>query len=93
VQSYVGGKIGSRKDAIKALDDVCDFYELNEPSSPLPLLIRRAQRLASKSFLDILRDLAPDAVATAEALGGGGGDASDPAAAEAAAETEESSSW
>ena len=93
VQSYVGGMIGSRKDASKALDDVCDFYELNEPSSPLPLLIRRAQRLASKSFLDILRDLAPDAVATAEALGGGGGDASDPAAAEAAAETEESSSW
>ena len=93
VQSYVGGKIGSRKDAIKALDDVCDFYELNEPSSPLPLLIRRAQRLASKSFLDILRDLAPDAVATAEALGGGGAEASETAAAEAATETEESSSW
>ncbi|WP_182869799.1 type VI secretion system protein TssA [Stieleria mannarensis] len=70
-QGYrVNGKITSRKEAIKALDDVCDFYEENEPSSPLPLLIRRAQRLASKSFLDILRDLAPDAVSQAEALGG-----------------------
>lgn len=74
---YVGGKIASRKDAIKALDDVCDYYESNEPSSPLPLLIRRAQRLASKSFLEILRDLAPDAVSQAEALGGGSSGSSD----------------
>ena len=65
------GRINTRQDAIKALDAVCDFYESNEPSSPLPLLIRRAQRLASKSFLDILRDLAPDAVSQAELLGGG----------------------
>lgn len=65
------GRINTRQDAIKALDAVCDYYESNEPSSPLPLLIRRAQRLASKSFLDILRDLAPDAVSQAELLGGG----------------------
>ncbi|MCO8120412.1 type VI secretion system protein TssA [Stieleria sp. TO1_6] len=98
VQGYrVNGKITSRKDAIKALDDVCEFYEENEPSSPLPLLIRRAQRLASKSFLDILRDLAPDAVSQAEALGGGiasessGGYAE--STEESAGESEESSSW
>ncbi|QEG01453.1 hypothetical protein Mal15_55290 [Stieleria maiorica] len=77
-QGYrVNGKITSRKEAIKALDDVCDFYEENEPSSPLPLLIRRAQRLASKSFLEILRDLAPDAVSQAEALGGSSSESSD----------------
>ncbi|MEO1527599.1 MAG: type VI secretion system protein TssA, partial [Planctomycetota bacterium] len=51
------GKIATRQQAIKALEDVCDFYDINEPSSPLPLLIRRAQRLASASFLDILRDV------------------------------------
>ncbi|OYP35797.1 type VI secretion system protein TssA [Rhodopirellula sp. MGV] len=67
---YVGGKIATRQQAVKALEDVCDYYELNEPSSPLPLLIRRAQRLSSASFLDILRDVAPDAVAQAEALSG-----------------------
>ena len=87
---YVGGKISTRKDAVKALEEVCDYYESNEPSSPLPLLIRRAQRLASKNFLDILRDLAPDAVAQAEALGGCG---STEAASEAVEESEESSSW
>ncbi len=67
------GRIVTREDAIKALDRVCEYYERNEPSSPLPLLIRRAQRLASKSFLDIIRDLAPDAVSQAEAWGGGAG--------------------
>lgn len=95
-QGYrVSGKIASRKDAIKALDDVCDFYEENEPSSPLPLLIRRAQRLASKSFLDILRDLAPDAVAQAEALGGSGiGDHHTESSSGSAQESgDESSTW
>lgn len=64
------GRIETREQVLKALDSVCDFYERNEPSSPVPLLIRRAKRLASKSFLDILRDLAPDAVSQAEAWGG-----------------------
>jgi hypothetical protein len=48
--------------------------------------------LASKSFLDILRDLAPDAVSQAEALGGGVGyleGASDAPASK----SEESSNW
>ena len=67
------GKLVTRDDAIKALDRVCEYFERNEPSSPLPLLIRRAQRLASKSFLDIIRDLAPEAVSQAEAWGGGAG--------------------
>ncbi|MDV6033365.1 MAG: type VI secretion system protein TssA [Phycisphaera sp. RhM] len=93
----VNGKIASRKDAIKALDDVCDFYEENEPSSPLPLLIRRAQRLASKSFLDILRDLAPDAVSQAEALGGNKSDlshsSSEPVSDSGETTQDDSSSW
>lgn len=72
-QVRLAGKLVTREDAIKALDRVCDYFERNEPSSPLPLLIRRAQRLASKSFLDIIRDLAPEAVSQAEAWGGGAG--------------------
>lgn len=72
-QAFVNGQIASRDQAIRALDKVCEYYERNEPSSPLPLLIRRAQRLASKSFLEIIRDLAPDAITQAEALGGSGG--------------------
>lgn len=67
------GRISTRADAIKALDKVCEYFETSEPSSPLPLLLRRAQRLASKSFLEIIRDLAPDALSQAEAWGGGAG--------------------
>ncbi len=85
------GKICSRDQAMTALDEVCEYYELHEPSSPLPILIRRARRLASMNFLDILRDVAPDAVAQAEVLSGvRNGDAAGDSSAE---ESEDSSSW
>ncbi len=56
------GALRTRDDAIKALDKVCEWIELNEPTNPAPLLIRRAQRLMSKNFMDIIRDLVPDGV-------------------------------
>jgi type VI secretion system protein ImpA len=64
------GEIHTREDVIRALDKICEYYERHEPSSPLPLLIRRAKRLASKSFLEIIRDLAPDALTQAQSIGG-----------------------
>ncbi|MCO6456055.1 MAG: type VI secretion system protein TssA [Pirellulaceae bacterium] len=70
----LSGDVVTREDAIRALDKVCEYFEKHEPSSPLPLLIRRAQRLAHKSFLDIIRDLAPDAIAQLEHLSGPVGD-------------------
>ncbi|MBV9747229.1 MAG: type VI secretion system protein TssA, partial [Acetobacteraceae bacterium] len=36
------GPVTTRADALRLLDLACDYYERNEPSSPLPLLIRRA---------------------------------------------------
>jgi type VI secretion system protein ImpA len=64
------GKIRTREEAILALDGVCAYYAENEPSSPLPMLIRRAKRLASKSFIEILQDLLPDSVDRAQSLRG-----------------------
>jgi type VI secretion system protein ImpA len=64
------GDISSREDVIRALDRICDYYKRYEPSSPVPLFLNRAKRLASKSFLEILRDLTPDAVNQALAIGG-----------------------
>ena len=49
---------------------MCEWIEHNEPSNPAPLLIRRAQRLMSKSFIDIIRDLAPGGVDEIEKLAG-----------------------
>ena len=55
---------------MRALQRVCDWIERHEPSNPAPLLIRRAQRLMSKSFLEIMRDLNPEGVHEIEKLAG-----------------------
>jgi type VI secretion system protein ImpA len=71
------GEIRSREDVIKAIDKICQYYARHEPSSPLPLLLKRAKRLASKSFLEIVQDLSPEAVAQIQALGGVDSDGSE----------------
>jgi type VI secretion system protein ImpA len=63
-------EIRSRDDVIRVLDKLCDYYAQYEPSSPLPLLLKRAKRLTSLSFMEIIQDLAPDAVAQAKSIGG-----------------------
>lgn len=64
------GPPATRAEAMRLLDLVIEFYEANEPSSPLPLLIARARRLADMGFMDILRDMAPEGVAQAERIAG-----------------------
>ncbi len=59
--SGVDGAIRSRQDAVRALERICDYYAKNEPSSPLPFLLRRAQRLAEMDFLEAISELTPDA--------------------------------
>ncbi|MDE2005790.1 MAG: type VI secretion system protein TssA [Rhodospirillales bacterium] len=54
--------IPSRTDALRLLDLVVEFYNRTEPSSPVPLLIARARRLAEMSFIDVLQELAPDGI-------------------------------
>jgi type VI secretion system protein ImpA len=56
------GEIRSREDAIRHLENVCEFFQRTEPANPAPLLIRRAQRLITKSFVEIIEDLAPGSV-------------------------------
>lgn len=66
----IAGEIRSREDVVRVLDQACEYFERHEPSSPVPLLLRRAKRLVSKDFMEILRDLAPDGVSQAENIGG-----------------------
>ena len=68
--AQAGGPVRSRQDVMRALDDIIRYFERSEPSSPVPILLRRAQRLVDKSFLDILRDLAPDGIKQAELFRG-----------------------
>jgi type VI secretion system protein ImpA len=64
------GVITSRAEAVRALDAVSAFFQQTEPSSPVPLLLARAKRLVSKSFLEVLADLAPGALEQARAASG-----------------------
>lgn len=64
------GQIASRDDAIRTLERVCEWIERHEPSHPAPLLIKRAQRLMTKNFFEIIRDLAPDGLDSVEKIAG-----------------------
>jgi len=66
----ISGVVRSRQDAVRALDAVSMFFRQHEPSSPIPLILDRAKRLVSKSFLEVLADIAPDALAQARSAGG-----------------------
>ena len=62
--------VESREDVLHILDQVCTYYELFEPASPVPLLLKRAMRLVEKNFLEIIEDLAPDSMAQIEKICG-----------------------
>ncbi len=64
------GAMRSRDDAIRLLDMVCQYLERNEPTNPAPLLIRRAKRLMTMDFMEIIRDLAPDSLTQIQTIAG-----------------------
>ncbi|MGN2253714.1 type VI secretion system protein TssA [Frateuria sp. GZRe12] len=69
-RSGVPGRIETPQDVLRRIDEICDYYARCEPSSPVPLLLRRAQRLVGKNFLDLLKDLAPGGVSEMEVISG-----------------------
>ena len=70
VQASATGTIQSREDCRRALDRVCEYLERHEPSNPASLFARRAQRMLSLPFLDIMRELSPDSMSHLEMLTG-----------------------
>ena len=74
VDGGVGGRlpgaIRTRDDVVRTLDRLIEYFRRNEPASPVPLLLQRAKRLTGKSFLDIIRDIAPDSLTQVEAIRG-----------------------
>ncbi|HEX4916619.1 MAG TPA: type VI secretion system ImpA family N-terminal domain-containing protein [Limnobacter sp.] len=55
--------IASRAQALAAIDAVCAYLEHAEPTNPAQLLLKRARRLVDKNFMQLMKDLAPDALA------------------------------
>jgi len=67
--SFSGG-ISSRDDVLRAIDGITAYYAKHEPASPIPMLLGRCRRLVTMDFIDIVRELVPEAMAQIEALQG-----------------------
>ncbi|GGU51698.1 hypothetical protein GCM10009504_05500 [Pseudomonas laurentiana] len=71
VAQYAGSKaFSSREEVVIALEAIEAYYSLHEPSSPIPMLVRRVRRLAGKDFLEIIAELAPSSIDDMRALAG-----------------------
>ncbi len=55
-------RISNRHDIIRILDQICQYYQTNEPASPVPLLLKRAKKLVDKDFIEIIKDLTPASI-------------------------------
>lgn len=68
-QAGVAG-IHSRQDVLKTLDLIMKYYAENEPSSPVPILLQRAQRLVTADFMQIVQNLLPDGLSQLKQIKG-----------------------
>ena len=64
------GRIETPQDVLRKLDEICDYYARREPSSPVPHILRRAQRLVGMSFVDLMKDLAPGGLSEFQVISG-----------------------
>ncbi|MET0339612.1 MAG: type VI secretion system protein TssA [Polyangiales bacterium] len=64
------GAIRHREDVLRAIDVLVDYYARAEPSSPVPLLLKRARRLATMDFMQIIEDLAQAGMPQVHAVAG-----------------------
>jgi type VI secretion system protein ImpA len=62
--------INTRHDVQRSLDTLCAYYQEYEPSSPVPLLLKRAGQLVDMDFMDIIRNLAPAGLSEVEKIRG-----------------------
>lgn len=63
-------EINNRDDVGFCIDKICDYFRKYEPSSPIPILLMRAKKLVHMDFLDIIKDVAPEALENIQKLGG-----------------------
>lgn len=64
------GGVNSPTDVSNTLDRIIAYYERNEPSSPVPILLARAKRLVNADFVTIMEDMAPSGMDNVRLIGG-----------------------
>lgn len=52
--------VRNRADVVTAMDAIIRYYAESEPSSPVPVMIKRVRNWVNKDFLEMMRDLAPE---------------------------------
>ena len=62
------GRVETREDVVRTLDRVIDYYERREPSSPIPMALRRVKGWTTMDFMAILKDITPAGVSDAGAV-------------------------
>lgn len=65
-----GGAINSSADVTRTLDRLLAYYERAEPSSPVPIILKRARKLVGADFMTIIKDLAPQGMDSVTMIGG-----------------------
>ena len=69
-KAAISGEIQSAEDVRKLIKKICDYYAANEPSSPVPILLQRANALIGMDFLSLLDNLTPSGKSALDALVG-----------------------
>ena len=64
----IAGRVESRDDVIKAIDAISDYYRNREPSSPVPVLLKRVRSWVTQDFLTIISELVPEALPEAQKI-------------------------
>ncbi|MCQ2914180.1 MAG: type VI secretion system protein TssA [Alphaproteobacteria bacterium] len=62
ISNIANAKIKTRADALLLLRKSMEYFQSEEPTSPVPYLLQRAMRVAEMNFMDLLQDIAPDAL-------------------------------
>lgn len=68
--------LNSREDVERALGLIVDFYERTEPSSPIPHLARRLQKMVPMNFFELMEEIAPGGLKDFRNVAGIGNDKS-----------------
>lgn len=58
----LSGSVASRADAVRAIEMVCAYLDRHEPTNPAQLFLRRARSLLELNFLELMKELAPNAL-------------------------------
>ncbi len=58
----LSGEIGNREDVRLALTKIIRYFELNEPSSPIPFFLKRAQKMLAMDFYQLASELTPESL-------------------------------